>query len=184
VVGTRGFSAHTVALRRHYMMELVAFLKSRSVQSVDEVTRGMVEEYRSWVMGRTHMHTGRKLALSTLGHYFEPVKMFFGFLIQRKILAMDPSGGLVWPKMRGALPKNIPTEEEMEQILFRPDIGTLTGMRDRAILELLYSTGLRREETSNLDIYDVNLVERTVTVRCGKGEKAVFFLWEKRRLSF
>lgn len=167
----RGYSAHTVQLRRHYLMEWVAFLKSRSIQSVDEVTRGMVEEYRTWVMGRTHMHTGRKLSISTLGHYFEPVKVFFGFLIQRKVLVMDPSGGLVWPKVKQALPKNIPTEEEMEQILARPDIGTLTGMRDRAILELIYSTGLRREEGANLDIYDVNLLERTVTIRRGKGGK-------------
>jgi integrase/recombinase XerD len=171
LLSARGHSVHTVKLRRHYMMEFVAFLKSRSVHSVDEVTRGMVEEYRIWVMGRTHMYTGRKLSVSTLGHFFEPVKMFFGYLIQRKVLVMDPSGGLVWPKFRATFPKNIPTEEEMEQILFRPDIGTLTGMRDRAILELIYSTGLRREETANLDIYDVNLPERTVTVRRGKGGK-------------
>ncbi len=170
-LAARGYASTTVKSRRHHTMTFVAFLKSRWVQSVDEVTRGMVEEYRTWVMGRTHAQTGRKLSASTLENYFGPIKLFFRFLIQRNVVVMDPSGGLVWPRGKRVLPKNIPTEEEMEQILFRPDIGSLSGMRDRAILELIYSTGLRRAEVANLGIYDVNLLERTVTVREGKGGK-------------
>jgi integrase/recombinase XerD len=170
-LATRGYAQGTIHSRRRHMMTFVAFLKSRWVQSVDEVTRGMVEEYGAWVMGRRHWHTSQKLSIRTVVGYFHTIKVFFRFMIQRNVLVMDPSGWLAWPKVKRPLPKNIPTEEEMEQILFRPDIGTLSGMRDRAILELIYSTGLRRGEVANLDIYDVNLLERTVTVRRGKGGK-------------
>ena len=69
------------------------------------------------------------------------------------------------------MPKEIPSEEEMEAILFGPDMGTPTGLRNRALLELLYGTGIRRFEAADLDLYDVNLAESTVTIRNGKGAK-------------
>ena len=167
----RGYSPGTVRLRRACLRDFVAFLKDRSVEDVEEVTRDMVEEYRAWMMNRDHIYTGKKLSPMSVAHHLEAVRIFFGFLTQRKVLMIDPSAALTWPRRRYRPPKNIPTEKEMEMILFRPDIGTLTGLRDRAILELIYSTGIRREEASKLNVYDLNAAEGTVTVRSGKGGK-------------
>ena len=170
-IEAKGYSPSTQHIRKSHMREFVAFLKSRFVNEVEAVTRGLVDEFRAWIMGRGHIHTGKTLALTTINGHLATVKIFFGFLVQRKVLAFDPSAALVFQKQPHGLPKNIPTEQEMEAILFRPDIGTLTGMRDRAILELLYSTAIRRSEAAMLNIYDINLAERTVVIRNGKGGK-------------
>jgi integrase/recombinase XerD len=167
----RGFSLPTRVLRRSHMQELVAFLKSRFISNVEDVTQGLLAEYHQWIMGREHSHTGRKLAYSTVIGHLTTVKTFFGFLLQQKVLAFNPALALVWPRKTAPLPMQILTEREMEAVLFRPDIGTLAGMRDRAILELLYSTGMRRSEATKLDIYDLNLTEKTVAIRSGKGGK-------------
>ena len=99
------------------------------------------------------------------------MKLFFEFLVERKVILADPAARLEWPKRRKAMPKGIPTRREMERILALPDTGTLLGLRDRALLEVVYATGLRRKELADLDIYDVDLNERTVVVRAGKGGK-------------
>jgi len=73
-----------------------------------------------------------------------------------------------------------PTETEVLEMLKKPDITTLRGIRDRAILELLYSSALRRKELINLDIDHVNLRDRTVTVLKGKGQKDRFIPMTKK----
>lgn len=167
----RGNSLTTRRSRSLILGMFVSFLKSHFVSEVEDVTRELVEEYRRRVTTRVHIHTGKRLALSTVIGHLAMVKLFFRFLIERKKLVFDPSGTLVVPQQKSRLPTHIPTEQEMEAILFRPDMGTPTGMRDRAILELLYSTGMRRAEAADLDLYDVNLADRTVTIRRGKGGK-------------
>jgi integrase/recombinase XerD len=170
-VEAKGYSPATVRLRRLYLREFVAFLKNRSVETVEEVTRSLVDEYREWVTNRGHVNTGRKLSLRTVAHHLETLKMFFAFLMGRKTLLINPAAHLEWKNPGNALPRNIPTEKEMELILAQADLGTFSGLRDRAILEVMYSTGIRRAELTGLDMYDVNLAERTLTVRCGKGGK-------------
>lgn len=168
---TLGLSPRTVSHRRAHVADLVLFLKGRSVESVEEVTREMTGAYCAHVLGRTHPCTGRPLSRSTTSQYLEAAKAFFEFLVERKVLVADPAALLEWPKRKKDLPRGIPTREEMERILALPDTGTLLGLRDRALLETVYATGLRRQELADLEIYDVDLAERIVRVRSGKGGK-------------
>lgn len=167
----RGVARHTIIQRRHAVRRLVAFLKAHFIHDVEAITRGVMGDYQRNVMEGAHYSNGKPLVLSTRITYLINVKLFLKFLVERRLLIFDPSAALIIPKPKRGLPKNIPTEEEMEAIVFRPDIGTPMGMRDRALLELLYSTGMRRAEAAGLDLYDVNLAESTVTIRHGKGGK-------------
>jgi integrase/recombinase XerD len=170
-LAAKGYSPATVKIRRLYGREFVGFLRSRGLMDVEEVTRAHVAEWQAWVWGRVNFRPGRPLSDTTRRHHLEAVKGLYKFLLDRKLLMIDPSAALVIPKVKEHLPRDIPTVKEMEEILSRPDIGTPLGLRDRAMLELAYSTGLRRGELADLDIYDVDLMERTVRVREGKGGK-------------
>ncbi|KEY58944.1 tyrosine recombinase XerD [Serratia sp. DD3] len=84
---------------------------------------------------------------------------------------LDPASGLVLPKQEKRLPRRILSVKEVEQVLALPDISTLQGLRDLALLELLWSTGMLRMEVAGLDQYTVDTSRKTVTIRQGKGKK-------------
>lgn len=75
------------------------------------------------------------------------------------------------PKVEKRLPRQVLTAHEPEQILNPPDLATPIGLRDRAVLEILYSSGMRRKELTGLRLYDLDLERGTVMIREGKGKK-------------
>jgi integrase/recombinase XerD len=158
-----------VETRWKYFRPFIGYLKGRLLETVEEVTTERVEEYVSWMWKQGHARTGRPLARSSVGYQLWMLRQFFGYWVRRGVLAADPAGRVEWRVSRGGLPRNIPTEREMESILASPDTGMATGLRDRAILELMYSTGIRSEEAVDLDFGDLNVGEGTLTVADGKG---------------
>ena len=167
----KGYSRGTVTMYEVDLRALIEFLKRRGVHDVREAAREDLAEYKAWVMKRYCWWGGKRLARSTVEKHLLAARQLFEFLARRGEVAMDPAAHLEWTRDRPALPAHIPTENEMEYILSRHDIGTHRGMRDRAILEVFYSTGIRRAELVALDLYDVNMAEGTLTVRSGKGGK-------------
>ena len=97
-------------------------------------------------------------------------RVFFEDLHRRALILINPTETLRHAKGE-SLPRDVPSQEEMRRLLQTPDITTDTGIRDVAILELLYGSGLRRIELFKLEIRDVDLSERRVFVRSGKGQK-------------
>lgn len=86
-------------------------------------------------------------------------------------LPYSPAEGIELPKQPKTLPKAILTEEEVERILAQPNTTTMLGLRDRAIFETLYSTGIRRAELCGLRIDDVQVERQSLFVCQGKGRK-------------
>ncbi|WP_316410976.1 tyrosine-type recombinase/integrase [Mesoterricola sediminis] len=86
-------------------------------------------------------------------------------------LLYSPAMDLELPRMEHRLPKAVLTQKEAEAVLAVPDVGSTLGLRDRAILETLYSTGMRRLELIGLRIHDVDFDRGTVMIRQGKGRK-------------
>ncbi len=168
---TRGLSTFSIRSRGSCSRDLVEFLQRRGVEEAENVTQDDVEAWRKWLMNRKHCWTGRPLAPLTRQRHFETIKILFTYLMERRVILADPASWLEIPKTNKPLPTNIPTEQELESILALPDTSIPTGLRDRAILEVAYATGLRREELADLDIYDVDLNEGIVRVRDGKGGK-------------
>ncbi|MBB5014497.1 site-specific tyrosine recombinase XerD [Rehaibacterium terrae] len=97
------------------------------------------------------------------------LRAFYGQLLRRGEIAVDPTARLDPPKLRKALPKAL-SESEVEALLLAPDIGTPLGLRDRAMLELMYATGLRVSELVGLPTVAVNLCQGVLRV-LGKGGK-------------
>jgi integrase/recombinase XerD len=100
------------------------------------------------------------------------VCLFFRWLVASRALLADPSLTLELGRRARFQPANVLTEEEARRVLAAPDTRTLIGLRDRALLELLYSTGLRRAEAAALDLGDIDLTGGAVFVSRGKGDKS------------
>jgi integrase/recombinase XerD len=99
------------------------------------------------------------------------VKSFFDWLHAEGVLTRNPAASAIYAKQPDALPKDVLTQAEAALILDAPDASTLAGQRDRAILETMYATGLRRAELRALEVADVDLDAELLTVRRGKGGK-------------
>jgi integrase/recombinase XerD len=108
-------------------------------------------------------------ATATIARRLAALKAFYQFLVKENYVAQDPTDDLSSPKLERKLPKVL-TVEEVERLLAQPDTSNPVGKRDKAMLELLYATGIRVSELVNLNVMDVDL--REGFIRCmGKGSK-------------
>jgi integrase/recombinase XerD len=99
------------------------------------------------------------------------VRGFFKWLTRQNALPSNPASELDLPRLPHRLPRDVLTAEEVERVLSQPDVRAPVGVRDRAILELLYSTGVRRSELVSLRLTDVDPERGTVMIREGKGRR-------------
>jgi len=99
------------------------------------------------------------------------VKSWFRWLARQNHILHNPASELILPRLENRLPKYILTAAETEQVLQQPDITDVEGLRDRAILETFYATGMRRMEVAGLKLYDIDAERGTLMVRLGKGKK-------------
>ncbi|MCE7874499.1 recombinase XerD [bacterium CPR1] len=162
----------SVRSRQEYPGQLTGlfeFLQARGVERLGEVTRELLQDYRLHLYHRRHR--GRTLAMSSQNRKLCVVKVFFRFLLEERYLLVDPAAGLVLPRFVRMLPA-VPTEKEVRRLLAAPDVRTALGLRDRAILELVYSTGMRNTELRELCLDDIDTDRRTVRIRKGKGSKS------------
>jgi integrase/recombinase XerD len=88
------------------------------------------------------------------------------------LLLENPLGRVEWPRRPRSLPRTTLSREEMEKLLRAPTLGRASGIRDRAILEVFYSTAIRLSELAHLDVRDIDFGRGTLIVRTGKGGKA------------
>ncbi len=157
--------------REHARLVLPRFfeyLRQEGIRGVLQVNEGHVVGFaRS--LSSLKSKNGTPLAVGTQAQYLSVVKAFFRFLERQEILLYDPAAAVPLPKRR-RLPRAL-SEGAVRRLVSAPDRHTAKGLRDRAILELLYGTGLRMSECVRLDLTDLDLVHRRVLVRNGKGHK-------------
>ena len=110
------------------------------------------------------------LASGTVKHWFIAVLSFFRWLHRDGHILHDPGAGIPLPKEERKLPRVL-NESEMKLLIESPDVRTALGLRDRALMETLYATGIRHRECWKLNLYDVHLRARRLMVRSGKGGK-------------
>jgi integrase/recombinase XerD len=112
---------------------------------------------------------GALLAPATVANLLYAARGFFRSLAKRRVILCDPSAELRIPTMPQPLPRAVPVTEEVLQILDGPDLRSRLGLRDRAVLEVLYSAGIRRGELVRLCVEDLDLRSGTLFVHRGKG---------------
>lgn len=160
----RNYSRHTVAGYRRDLLDFRSFLLNRggSLPSIGEIDRLMIRSYLANLQER-------QLARSTVLRRLSSIRSFFRYLCRRGHLEVDPTAALATPKAQRKLPEFLEMSE-VNALLAAPDTRTVIGLRDRAILELLYSTGMRVSELLALDRADLDRPRALVKVR-GKGKK-------------
>ncbi len=158
----RGLSPHTRASYRFDLGRFVAFAEGRGRGGFEAVRRDDVVEFLL-------AEKNRGLAPHSLSRALVSIRMLFRFLAQEGYLRRDVTEVLESPRLWAILP-SVLSVEEVESLLARPDLRGPAGLRDRAVLELLYASGLRAEELIGIKLSDLNL--ESAYVRClGKGSK-------------
>ncbi len=153
--------------------ELTPFLRwaeERGLKAPHEITRSMLESYQRWLW-RYRKKNGQPLGSSTQRGRLGAVKLFFAWLCRQRVLDANPASELELPRVEKRLPVEALSLSEVETVLSVPDITDPLGLRDRAMLELFYSTGIRRAEMTRLAFSDLNREKHLLYVRQGKGRK-------------
>lgn len=153
----KGYSANTLAAYRNDLTQFLAFLRGR-VDGWDEVNREIIIDY---IMA---MKSDQEYASSTVARKVAAIKSFFHYLVDKGELGDDPTATLDSPKVRKRLPKAV-SAKDLERLLNEPARAqTPKALRDRALLEVLYATGLRVTELVSLNVDDVNLASATLRI--------------------
>ncbi|MCH6259314.1 site-specific tyrosine recombinase XerC [Puniceicoccaceae bacterium K14] len=167
----RNYSLTTVRNRESYLNRFILWTEERSLSRPEQVTKQILDRYQRWLYNYRDAKTGKKLSFRSQHARLLPLRAFFKWLCQRDLLPANPAADLDLPKLEKRLPRHVLNAKEAELVLGQADTLTAMGLRDRAMMEVLYSTGIRRMEIANLKLYDIDAERRLVFVRLGKGKK-------------
>jgi integrase/recombinase XerD len=166
----RGFTERSVLTKAELLSYFAAWCEERSVVTPHEVTRPLLQRYQRWLF-YYRKQNGQPLGLSTQYARLVAVCTFFRWATRNNHILSNPASELELPRVEKRLPKAILTIEEVERVLAEPDLRDPLGVRDRAIMEVLYSTGMRRREALELSIFGIDQERGTIMIRQGKGKK-------------
>ena len=166
----KNFSLHTIKAYQYDIQKFIEFLTEKSVR-VQQATKSDIRDFLSnqYDLGLTKKTVARRLA---------SIKSFYKYLINIEFIDKNPSLFLQSPKLSKELP-NFIDEKIIDELMNQPDINSVKGLRDRAIMELFYSTGMRLSELINLDIGSINTKDYLIKV-VGKGNKDRLIPFGKR----
>lgn len=158
-------SQKTIANYDHYLTRLIDFAGNEL--QVSDINSELIRKWRLW-LNRLGSNVSDELQKTTQNYHLIAMRGFLRYCTKRDIPALPPDKVELARTHRRQI--SFPTQEELARMLQQPDINTLIGLRDRAILELLFSSGLRVSELVSLDKDHINLKRREFTIR-GKGQK-------------
>lgn len=159
----RHYSAHTVNAHDHCLRQFTAWLATQGVADLREVSRATIEDYQRDLLSHYPV-------TATVRNYMGVLRGFFAHLENADAILLNPTVGVPLPKCERRLPKRLLKPSEVRKLLNAPD-ATPKGLRDRAILEVFYSSGIRREEMTRLTLPDVDIRNGFVRVTRGKGQR-------------
>ncbi|MBI4388149.1 MAG: tyrosine-type recombinase/integrase [Candidatus Omnitrophica bacterium] len=166
---TEGFSERTIDVYSRYLQEFMDYLKEKSVEKLSEVTPEIINRYRIYLSLALRSDGKGKLSLITQNLKMQAVCILFRFLVREKHYLYDPTSHLRLKQPPRKRTRETLTEKEMIRLLNAPNPETPLGLRDKALLELYYSCGIRNTESRRLTVNDVNLDSRVVRIRYPKG---------------
>jgi len=171
----KGYSANTIAAYRNDLNQFTSFVQQKVAVEEDlwpQVTKELIIEY-------ILLMKEREYASSTVARKVAAIKSFFHFLVAEKVIATDPTATLDSPKVKKRLPVAL-SYEEVNRLLAQPaKEQTTKAVRDRAILELLYATGMQVTEIVSLNVEDVNLASASVRVSRPRSRERIIPIHER-----
>ena len=166
----KNISKDTLKRRNMALKKFIHWCHERDLQQPQEITKPILERYQRHLY-YYRKDNGEPLTYGSQHAMLSPIKSFFKWLTQENYLLYNPASELELPKKPRRLPKTILHIDDVEHIINQANTDTDEGIRDRAIMETLYSTGIRRAEVTSLTIYDIDQRRHTLMVREGKYQK-------------
>ncbi len=166
----RGDKAYTSSRKESSLRLFIQWCDERSLTDPREITRPILIRYQQHLF-YYRKPDGSALSFNTQRKRMTVVATWFKWLTRENYLPGNPASELELIKPPKKLPKRVLSQAEVQQILLSVDTTTPQGLRDRAILEVLYSTGIRRQECASLTLSDIDMARQSLFVREGKGSK-------------
>jgi integrase/recombinase XerD len=164
----RNYSENTAKLRTEYLLNFAAWCEARGLLYPQEITKPILERYQRTLFVYRKAD-GKPLSFGAQYSRLVALRVLFRWLSRRNVILSNPASEMELPRLPMQLPRYVLTVHEAEAVLRMPDTSDVIGLRDRAILEVLYATGIRRSELCALRVFDVDSHRGTVFVRHGKG---------------
>jgi integrase/recombinase XerD len=166
----KNYSTATVDNRELYLRYFIQWCDERGLTRPQEITRPILERYQRHLFLH-RKKDGQPLSTRSQSTRIVPIRAWFKWLTKNNHILYNPASDLELPRQEQRLPRHILSSDEAERVLNVPDAKTAMGVRDRAMLETFYSTGMRRMELIGLHQFDIDFERGTVMVRQGKGKR-------------
>jgi integrase/recombinase XerD len=160
----KGYSPATLDNYSDQLKRFGEWLRRKRLRDLRAITRTRMQDYQCYVRSESIGHETQALRLRA-------VKRLYGYLVEQGQLLLDPSEGVQEISRKQSLPRPVLTENEMRRLLAAPRTSRPLGVRDRALLEVLYATGARVGELERVACQDVDLRQGTVQLRHTKGDR-------------
>ncbi len=158
----RNVSAYTVRNYTGDLLEFFAFVRDSGIDTLKNVTKLTLRSYLAYLMEKSY-------AKSSIARKLSAIRSFYRYLVREELLKTNPAATTVSPRLDRRLPAFL-TVEDAKRLVESPDLAQPQGQRDRALLELLYASGLRVSELVNMNVEQLNLAANEIRV-WGKGAK-------------
>ena len=167
---SRNYAEGTIEGRTDALKMFLAWAAERDLKLASQITRPILEAYQRWLWRYTRPN-GKPLSWTTQRAKLGTIKDWFRWMTRQNVIMHNPASEIEMPRKEKRLPKDVLTQTEVERLIAIPDTNDPLGIRDRAMLEVLYSTGMRRTEMCRLEITDLSTERQTIHIRKGKGNK-------------
>ncbi|ADP11514.1 site-specific tyrosine recombinase XerC [Erwinia sp. Ejp617] len=166
----RNWSETTLKVQTHHGYRFICWAQERGIHHAADVTRPVLERWQRhlWQYRKAN---GEPLSPRTQRTALQPLQVWFRWLAKQNLILANPAADLELPRLEKHLPRTILSVEQVEETVNLCDLTTLQGMRDRALLELLWSTGIRRGEVARLETWSADFSRKILTIVQGKGKQ-------------
>jgi len=169
-LAVRNYTADTIEGRKDALKVFLLWAIERDLTEPNAITKLILESYQRHLW-RWKKQNGKPLGISTQRGRLSTVKDFFAYLVKSNHIPANPASEIEMPRSEKRLPKEPLGLNQIKSILAVPDISDPLGIRDRAMLELFYSAGIRRSELAKLRLEDLNRERQTLQIRQAKHHK-------------
>jgi integrase/recombinase XerD len=171
-LSVKHYSPRTVQGRHQALRKFIRWADERGLHDPREITRPMLARYQHYLFYYRKAEgkdAGRPLTVGGQAHHLSILKGWFSWMVRAHHILANPAGDLDLPKMPQRLPSAILSVPQVEAMLAEANPNTPQTLRDRALLEVLYATGMRRMEAATMTLHDADLARQIIWIRHGKG---------------
>ncbi|CAB1064224.1 Site-specific tyrosine recombinase XerD [Olavius sp. associated proteobacterium Delta 1] len=159
----RGYAQSTIDAYTHNLNLFKRYLQDKQLFDLRKVTHQVIVEYQQKVVAEP-------ISMESKAHKIRPVKRLFEYLTQTHRLLINPTEGIVETCRKNRKPGMVISVNEMKKLLDQPNLSLRPHLRNKAIIEILYATGIRLNELVSLQVYHVDLKDKVLHIQ-GKGRK-------------